>query len=80
MNEDERKVVLASLKKVEAKRDEENRQVLMKERRTQTLVVLRESFLNQHPHLKLESDFKQVTKSAYYILEGLFYLCIISID
>ena len=56
VNEDERKSVLTALKKIEAKKDEENRQVLMKARRQQTLVYLKEKFFSLHPQLRLHNS------------------------
>ena len=68
VNEDERKSVLTALKKLEARKDEENRQVLMKARREQTLISLKEKFFSLHPQLRLEDpSFEQVLHFLYYI-------------
>ena len=61
VNEEERKSVLTALKKLEARKDEENRQVLMKARRQQTLVSLEEKFFSLHPQLRVDdSSYEQV--------------------
>ena len=44
------------MRKVDEKKEEENRQILMKARKEQTLVSLREKFVSIHPHLRIEES------------------------
>lgn len=52
------------MKKVDEKKEEENRQVLMKARKQQTLVSLREKFFSIHPHLRTDDPSMEHTDDA----------------